>query len=371
MNLSRPCLTFCLCAAAALPRLPRAQAAPEAQHWAFVPILISNAETGVQVGALVIRFLNPGDTLNKPSTLGFTARISQKAQAEVDLYPEWYLRKNLYHVTADLDFIQWPADYYGIGNGSDIPKDSADKYVAKGVSGNVTVEREWFRNFSAGPQALFKNESIEDKGTRSLLTDSVAGREGGFTSGLGAVMTYDGRDAIYWARRGCLLRGMASWYRGAWGSGYDYDSYSLEARRFFPVFATGAIGLSATWLATAGDVPFRDLATADGDHTMRGIIRGKYRDRDLLLLQAEYKSYFPDWSWLSHPWIRNRLGYALFAETGQVAHGPGDFALDAFRPDYGAGLRYAMNPAERMNIRIDIGFVDGTVAPAINIKEAF
>jgi len=30
-----------------------------------------------------------------------------------------------------------------------------------------------------------------------------------------------------------------------------------------------------------------------------------------------------------------------------------------------------MNPAQRMNIRIDVGYVDHSIAPAINIKEAF
>jgi hypothetical protein len=341
------------------------------QHWAFVPILISNAETGVQAGALVIRFLNPGDTLNKSSTFGASARVSQMGQVEVDLFPEWYLRRNLYHVTADLDYVRWPADYYGEGNGSDIPKDSADKYLAQGVNGDVTVERGWFRHFSAGPQALFKYEAIDPKGSHGLLTDTVPGETGGFTSGLGAVMTYDARDAIYWTRSGCFLRAKAAWYRPAWGSEFDYDNYSIEARQFFPLFATAALGFSASLQAQDGDVPFRDLATADGDHSLRGLVRGKYRDRDLLLLQSEFKSYLPDWSWLSNPWIRNRLGYAFFAEAGQVAHRPGDIDVGEFRPDFGAGLRYAMNPDAKMNIRVDIGYVDGTVAPAINIKEAF
>jgi hypothetical protein len=348
-----------------------AAAETDAQRWAFVPILMSNAETGFQGGALVIRFLNPGDTLNKPSTVGFAARVSQKAQVEVNLFPEWYLRGNLYHVTADLNYIRWPADYYGLGNESDIPKDSADAYLAQGVNGSVTAEREWFRNFSAGPQIRAQYEDIDPRGTHGLLGDSVPGRLGGLTSGLGGVMTYDGRDAIYWARRGAFLRAKASWSRAAWGSEYDYDGYCLEARQFLPLFGTGALGVSAMLQIKSGDVPFRELSTADGDHNMRGMVRGKYRDRHLLLLQGEYKSYLPDYGWLSASWIRNRLGYAVFAEAGQVAHETGDFAWDGFRPGFGAGLRYAMNPAQRMNIRLDIGFVDGTVAPAINIKEAF
>ncbi len=346
-------------------------ATPDAQRWAFVPILMSNAETGVQGGALVIRFLNPGDTVNKSSTVGFAARLSQKGQVEVNLFPEWYLNQNLYHITADFNYIRWPADYYGQGNGSDIPKDSADSYLAQGLNGDATVEREWFRNFSAGPQALFNYEEIDPKGTHGLLTDTVTGRKGGLTSGLGGVMTYDGRDAVYWARRGTFLRAKAAWYREAWGSGFDYDSYCLEARQFIPMFGTGALGVSAVLQLKGGDVPFRDLSTADGDHNLRGLVRGKYRDNHLLLLQSEYKSYLPDVGWLSSPWIRNRLGYAVFAETGQVAHKTEDFAWEGFRSDFGFGLRYALNPAQRMNIRVDIGFVDGTVAPAINIKEAF
>ena len=358
-------------ATAVLPFPLRAADTADPQHWALVPILISNAETGVQVGALVMRFLNPEDTLNKSSTVGFAARVSQRAQVEVSLFPEWYLMNNLYHVTADVDYIRWPADYYGQGNGSDIPKDSADSYLAQGFDGDLTVERKWFRNFSAGPQALVKYEAIDPEGSHGLLTDSVSGRRGGFTSGLGGVMTYDGRDAVYWARRGTFLRGKASWYRGTWGSGFDYDSYSLETRQFLPVFTTGAFGFSALLQMKAGDVPFRELSTADGDHNMRGLVRGKYRDRDLLVLQSEYKGYLPDYGWLQGNWIRNRLGYTLFAEAGQVAHQAGDFSWRGFRPDYGAGLRYAMNRSQRMNIRVDIGFVDGTVAPAINIKEAF
>ena len=353
--------------------------AQDAQRWAFVPIVMSNAETGAQGGALVIRFLNPGDTLNKPSTLGFAARLSQKGQVEVNLFPEWYLAGNRYHIAADLNYIRWPADFYEPGNGA---KDSVDPYLAHGVNGNLTAERIWFRNFSAGPQALFRFEDIEQVGAVGRLTnqepavmngppDTVAGREGGLTTGLGGVMTYDGRDAIYWTRSGAFLRAKAAWYREAWGSDFDFDSYCLEARRFIPLFATGALGLSATLQLKYGDIPFRESSTADGDHNLRGIVRGKYRDRHLMLLQSEYKSYLPDYGWLSSPWIRNRLGYAVFAEAGQVAHGTGEFDLGESRLGWGFGLRYALNPKQRMNIRLDIGFVDGTVAPAINIKEAF
>jgi Omp85 superfamily domain len=342
-----------------------------AQKWALVPILMANAETGVQVGALVIRFLNPEDTANKPSTMAFAARISQKKQVEVNFFPEWYLRNNLYHINTDFTFIRWPADFYGIGNGTDIPKDSADPYLAQGIKGELSLERQVFSNLFIGPQALFNYEDIEAKGTPKLLTDTVPGKNGGMANALGAVMTYDRRDAIFWARRGCFLRAKAAWYTDLLASDFNYETYSFEARQYLPLFKTGAIGLAATLKLQDGDVPFRELSTANGDKTMRGMVRGKYRDQNQLILQSEFRSYLPNWSFISHRWIQNRLGYAVFAEVGQVAHNPMDFAWEEFKPCFGFGIRYAMNPAQKMNIRVDIGFVDGGIAPAINIKEAF
>ena len=341
------------------------------QKWALVPILISNAETGIQVGALAIRFLNPEDTLNNSSNITFATRISQKKQVEINLIPEMYFQKNLYHLTTSINAIRWPADFYGIGNGSDILKDSADHYLAQGFNGDLTLERQLWPKLFIGPQFLFNYEEIENSGIPKLLSDSVSGKSGGLVSGLGSVMTYDRRDAVYWARRGNFLRGKAAWYRPLWGSEFSYEAYSLEARQFLPLFETGAMGVSAILMVENGDIPFRELSTANGDKAMRGMVRGKYRDRDLLVLQGEFRSYFPEWGFLNHSWSRNRFGYALFTEAGQVAHNLEDFSWDEFRPDFGFGIRYAMNPAQRMNIRIDIGFVDGSVAPAINIKEAF
>lgn len=343
----------------------------EPQRWGLVPILMSTAETGLQAGLLVMRFLPTAGPLDKPSTLGLAARISQKGQAQINFFPEWYLRHNLYHVAGELNYLRWPADFYGIGNDQDRPKDSADAYTAEGANGNLIAERRWLKDFSAGPMAAFSRENIESGGKHGLLTPDIAGATGGLAIGLGGQATYDGRDAVYWARRGAFLRAKALLYRAAWGSDYAFEAYGLEARRFFPLFAIGALGFAATLQAHTGNAPFRELATADGDHAMRGIVRGKYRDRDLLLVQAEYKSYLPDWGWLQARWLKEKLGFAVFAETGQVAPGLGDFSLEGMRPAYGLGLRYAMNPERRMNIRIDLGFVDETIAPAINIKEAF
>ena len=77
---------------------------------------------------------------------------------------------------------------------------------------------------------------------------------------------------------------------------------------------------------------------------LRGYFAGRYRDRDLLAFQAEYRA--PVW------W---RIGVVAFGAIGQVQHDLNGFRSDQFHPSLGAGLRFALSPQEELNIRADFG----------------
>ncbi len=61
----------------------------------------------------------------------------------------------------------------------------------------------------------------------------------------------------------------------------------------------------------------------------------------------------------------------LFTETAQVASDYSMFSIDEFKYGVGAGLRYALNPSERFNIRLDVSWVDKGLGFVFFIKEAF
>jgi hypothetical protein len=67
------------------------------------------------------------------------------------------------------------------------------------------------------------------------------------------------------------------------------------------------LALQAVATMTAGDVPFYMLAQLGGPNVMRGDYEGRYRDRELLAVQLEYR--FP---------ILWRFGGTAFAGIGMV-----------------------------------------------------
>jgi outer membrane protein assembly factor BamA len=90
------------------------------------------------------------------------------------------------------------------------------------------------------------------------------------------------------------------------------------------------------------------MAALGGSTSMRGYYDGRYRDRSQVVFQAEYR--FP---------LIGRLGGAAFLSYGDVSPRLSQFDLLRFKYSYGTGLRFRVNPRERLNLRIDYGWGKG------------
>jgi hypothetical protein len=77
------------------------------------------------------------------------------------------------------------------------------------------------------------------------------------------------------------------------------------------------------------EVPFYLLRTLGGPDDLRGFERFRFRDRHLLLLQAEYR-----WE------IFTAMDGAIFYDAGKVASRPQDLTLRDLESDYGIGFRF-------------------------------
>ena len=76
--------------------------------------------------------------------------------------------------------------------------------------------------------------------------------------------------------------------------------------------------------------------------------------------QAEYR--FP---------IFGRLGGAAFLGTGKVAHTLKAFDLSGLHTAAGTGLRFAIVPSERINIRLDFAYAATGIGYYLDLGEAF
>jgi hemolysin activation/secretion protein len=95
-----------------------------------------------------------------------------------------------------------------------------------------------------------------------------------------------------------------------------------------------------------GDPPFYQLALLGGTKRVRGYYEGRYRDKNAMSTQVEYRS----------PFWRNRIGFAAFTGTGLVFHNFADFDLHYLKPSLGGGLRLKFNRKENIHFRIDVAY---------------
>jgi len=81
---------------------------------------------------------------------------------------------------------------------------------------------------------------------------------------------------------------------------------------------------------------------------MRGYYDGRYRDKDQVVLQAEYR--MP---------VYRRLGAVVFGGIGNVSNNCDYIALEGLKYSYGGGLRIALTRSEKLNLRLDYGISRG------------
>jgi outer membrane protein assembly factor BamA len=195
-------------------------------------------------------------------------------------------------------------------------------------------------------------------------------------SGLGLALLYDSRDNIVNPFVGYYADVSFTAFRSAFGSNYNFTNFSLDLRHYNHnvfhrdlkqpfVTATLAINFIANINTAkfntidslnrnnrlsyienrANRPPVYQLASLGGNIALRGFYRGRFKDIDALILQAEYRQY-----------IYGRFGMTVFGGAGEVASKLNDFNFNSLNYSYGFGLRVMLKKEERLNLRLDVGF---------------
>lgn len=97
-----------------------------------------------------------------------------------------------------------------------------------------------------------------------------------------------------------------------------------------------------------------------GSYVMRGYFEGRFRDKSLLVFQAEYR--------MPLFW---RLGAVGFVGVGNVAEKFSQLDLGNLKSAYGIGLRFLFDRKERIQLRMDIGWGKNSSGFYFSIFEAF
>ena len=242
-----------------------------------------------------------------------------------------------------LSYSYFPDDFWGLGKIA--PDSNKEHYSYKQYYVYLHPQYLLGNNIFAGLVYEYQRLFDVQYPTGGLFDkEHVAGRKGYHISGLGLSFTYDTRNNSFSPDKGVLMQFYFNHFDHIFASGYDYTNFVLDFRKFIKVYRQQVLALQGYGFFNWGDVPLRSLASIGGASNMRGYYEGRFRDKNKLVFQAEYRAPL---FW--------RIGGVVFGDFGNVGDQLTDINFKALKYTYGAGLRVALNKAEKLNLRLDYG----------------
>lgn len=330
--------------------------------WVALPVVYYTPETRFGFGALGMRLfsLDPADTSVRTSNIQLYGLYTLNKQLMISPSYTLFFPEEKYILDGNLAYFKFPRYYFGIGNDlAEAGKELVDYTL-------IRLENRLLRKldqqlFGGIQWNYYKVFNVEQKEGGLLESTQPYGWNGYTASGLGAALVFDSRDLVVNPSGGSYLELGALFNGSLTGSGYTYNHYTLDARKYYQIHPNRHIlAFQLVGNFTSGEVPFLQLSQLGSATIMRGYYQGRYRDKNLLAAQAEYR--LPVW------W---RIGAAAFAGLGDVAPELDEFSLSTLKPTYGLGLRFMVNESEKVNIRFDYAWGMETSGFYLEITEAF
>lgn len=324
------------------------------------PFFIYTPETKTGGGVALTYTTRSGEMAGeRPSTYDAFVLYTQRSQYSLSLGLDRYTADERDQITAGVSFSKFPSTFFGLGPETD--RNVSEDYTSRNISLTASVKRSFRPGWRTGPSFVFSREKVKDlEASGMLASGDISGSAGGYLVAPGWAVSHDTRDNIFYPSRGLYHSYTLAVSEDFLGSDFRYMSQTLDLRQYLSgggaIFAVRVLARNMS-----AEPPFQVLPGLGGVELLRGYYEGRFRDRNLLAMQAECR--------VGH-W--KRMGLVLFAGAGQVAREPGDFRADRIRSVYGLGLRVLLSRVEKIHLRADFGRTDeGGSGFYLGMLEAF
>jgi len=326
-----------------------------------IPFIYYSPETKLAFGGGGILNFRAGRNKEqtRASTIWAFGTLNLAKQFQVVVKPEIYFERNRFFLSGNLRYERTPQNFFGIGN--DMPSTAEESYTPRIVNFQVGVKKKFLGHLFAGVQYDFEQMTMEKVEPGGMLEDGeIPGSRGGLFSGFGVSLDWDTRDAVLYPRKGVFFQITADTYGAMTGSDFAFTSLKLDCREYFLVAPDQVLALQAYVRSTAGEVPFHKLAFLGGESLMRGYYKGRFRDKDILAVQAEYRVM-----------VTKRIGVVGFAGLADVFPAFAEFKLKTIKYSLGTGFRYTVNKREGTTLRLDMAWGKRCFGLYFTAQEAF
>jgi len=273
-----------------------------------------------------------------------------------------YTDENKWFFYGRARYQSFPLFYYGTG------RETPSEHIAL-IDGEYTLFRE--RLLRETLPSLYFGLELDYQGlnrvnyihTEPDFDLPEVGAMGSNNFGIGLGLLYNNIHNAMNPREGLYSEWAFMNYNTAAGSDYSMTTYVIDNRIYRPVKENTVFAAQLYGQFTSGNAPFNMLALMGGESLMRGYYLGRYRDKNLVAGQIEYRILPFEFS--------KRWGASVFLAAGQVYGDEYGFNWDQFLPTGGAGIRYLIFPEKDIYTRIDVSFTEEGRGVYFFIGEAF
>ena len=353
-------LVFLLLCRAGFPQ-ERADSLGKQHSLVALPLVFLTPETSWGFGAAgVYTFRFSGASPDsRPSQLQLGGAYTLENQLLLYLPFQFFAKAEALNVYGELGYYRYTYFYYGIGNRfEDYEGELFDlTYPRLRLNAAYRALGQWY----TGLRYWMDDTEVSELAAGGLLAENrPTGTEGGTISALGPLLLLDQRDNVFYPSEGNYLE-LGLLHSRAWlGSDFNFTKFTLDARRYWSKGDYKVFALNLYLELNSGRPPFPLLALMGGTRLMRGYYQGRFRGRQMGIVQGEYR-FLLFW----------RFRATVFGGLGNVADEPSDFRLDNTRYTAGLGLRFLLLKAEKAHLRLDYGFGKNTSGFYITVGEAF
>lgn len=345
-----------------LRRLITDNKSPEQPKFLLYPTLAFSPETNWEIGVSALQlYFAKKDTANRLSEIQafsfFTLNNQYGSWIEHFLYSD----KDRWFFLGKLKMQRFPLLYYGIG--PDARKENEQLVNSDYIAIRERVLHKIAKNFFGGIEFDFQKITkvkFEDNG---INLPNPTGYQGSTNFGLGFGLVYDSRHNALNVRNGLFSELAYLKYSPKIGSNFNFSAISTDFRYYKTIRKNQVLATQFFSQFINGVAPFNQLAQLGGESLMRGYYLGRYRDKNLMAAQVEYR-------FLPFPFSK-RFGAAAFLSTGTVFPQFSAFQVNKILPAAGFGIRYLVFPKKDIFLRLDVGFTKEGPAFYIFNGEAF
>jgi hypothetical protein len=296
---------------------------------------------------------------------------SQYRQIIFPIQADIWTKGNKYNIITDWRYLKYPSDTYGLGGNTATDSGYSIDYSYLRFHQAIlkTISKDLYLGLGYDLDYFWNIAEIDPPPGKATDFDTYGFHRKEVASGIDLHFLYD-------SRRNQINPENGGYYSVSYrpnftflGSDANWQSLILDLRKYirWPGSTHNVLAVwSYDWFTTGGGNPPYLLLPSTGwdaySNTARGYIQGRYRSRNMLYLESEYRFGISS---------NGLLGGVVFANAQSFSE-PVSGRFEYLVPGYGGGIRISLNKFSRTNLCVDYGSGrNGSGGFFVNLGEVF